>query len=51
MCLVSDDPWREPWARYVPRVDRLPSIPFKTPFPAFSGFSGHFRLFREFRGP
>ena len=42
---ASDDCWREQGPRYVVPVDRLPLVPFKTPF---SELFGVFRLFRAF---
>ena len=44
---ASDDCWRELVARYVPPVDRLPLLPFKTSFSVFSRVSSRFPAFRE----
>ena len=43
MCWLSTIAWREQWHRYGATVDRLPLVPFKTPFSAL------FRVFRAFR--
>ena len=57
---LPDDCWREPWARYVPRVDRLPlwdilrqvpSSSAKAVFYPFMGKSVRSQLSDGFRRP
>ena len=41
MCPGSDDYWREPRARYVPWVDRLPLVPFEMAISVLFRLFGH----------